>query len=249
MKKIIFASTISLLLFVFISSCTKTINNTTPVATGTLTGFVTTLDQYGYRVAADASGVTVSLNNGANTATDANGKYEFDSLKSGNYTATYSQTGYGTNMAIDFNFIGGGTTIRSASISRIPSFQLFNVTDSTTSTGNNGPGVFIKGMDTVDNNARSVAVFVGSNALVSSAPANFLVADVAGTIKAGQGTFSVFISSRVFSDAGLPSGSTAYLAVYPISASTTSYADPATGRNVYTSVSALPSATLSVVVP
>ena len=247
MKKIIFSSAVMALLF--INSCTKTINNTTPVSTGTLTGFVTTLDQYGYRVAADASGVTISLNNGASATTDANGKYEFDSLKSGNYTATYSKAGYGTNMAIDFNFIGGGTTIRSTSISRIPSFQLYGVTDSTTTTGNNGPGVFVKGIDTADNNARALAVFIGSNSLVSFAPASFLVADVAGVIKAGQGTFSTFISSRVFYDAGLPSGSTAYLAVYPISATTTSYADPATGKNVYTSVSASPSATLSVIVP
>jgi hypothetical protein len=93
------------------------------------------------------SGVTVSLNNGATTTTDANGKYEFDSLKSGNYTATYCKAGYGTNMAIDFNFIGGGTTLSgSASIGQDPSqFQLYNVTDSTTTAGNNGPGVLSKG--------------------------------------------------------------------------------------------------------
>jgi hypothetical protein len=199
-------------------------------------------------VAGDGAGVIVALNNGLTTTTDANGKYEFDSLKSGNYTATYSKTGYGTNMTIDFNYIGGGTTIRNISLARIPSFQLYNVNDTVETTANNGRGILIRGIDTADVNARSFAVFGSSSATVSSSPANFVFSNINGTVKAGQGVFNLFLTARELYDAGLNSGSVAYLAVYPISGNT-SYADPATGRNVYTSVSASPSIVLTVTVP
>jgi hypothetical protein len=251
MKKTLLPLSIIVMIAMLIGSCTKNTTNTitAPVTTGTLEGFVTTLDQYGYKVDADYSGVAVTLNNGATTTTDATGKYEFDSLKSGNYTATYTKTGYGTNMGIDFNFIGGGTTIRNVTMSRIPSFQLYNVNDTIETTVANGPGILIRGIDTIDINARAFSVFGSASSGVSSAPASYIYSNTNGVVKAGQGIFSLFITSRELNEAGLTSGSTAYLAVYPISYSTTSYADPSTGRNVYTSVSASPAVILTVVVP
>ena len=238
-----------------LSGCTKTgpqgpTGPAGPALTGTLEGYVATLDQYGFRVTGDQSGVVVKIDDAAGDSvmTDITGKYTFSNLSTGSYNLTYSKANYGVFKAIDFGFVGGGTTLRNASISQFPVFTLSNITD-TIETVSGTVGVLIRGAATADATARSFAVFVGTSPVVSPNPANFTFANTGGTVKAAFSTWSQFISTREFYDAGLNSGTTVYLAIYPLASGSTSYTDLATGKPVYTALSPNPSQVLTVVIP
>lgn len=246
---------ISLIAIVFaISSCSK--NGATgpqgpagPLSTGALTGFVTTYDQYGFKVLGDLGGVTVHISDSTadSTTTDATGKYTFASLKTGIYNITYSKPGYATVLAQDYSFLGGGTLIRNASISKYPSFSVANVVSLDTTIATD-PGMIVRGTDTADQVARTFIVFGGSSSTVSSTPGSYIYANT-GTIKAGLSTWNLFITSQELHDNGLASGTTAYFVVYPISTGSPTYVDPSTGRTVYTAISSIPSTVLTVTIP
>jgi hypothetical protein len=244
MKNLLFTSLLSLAIIFSISSCSKT----SPALSGTLTGFVTTYDQYGFKVLSDISGVSVHISDGAHdsSTTNASGQYTFSNLSTGSYNISYSKAGYGTVNAYDYGFTGGGTLNRNASISKIPSFSLYNVTD-TIETVSTELGVLIRGVDTADQVARSFTVFGSASSAVSSSPGSYTYANT-GTIKAGQTTWSLFITSEELHENGLASGSTVYFMVYPYSTGAPTYADPTTGRTTYTALGT-PATVLSIVIP
>ena len=261
MKKTLLPLSVVIILAVLISSCTKTgpqgpsgptgpSGTTGPNLMGTLEGYVSTFDQYGYKVTSDQGGVLVKIDDAANDSatTDASGKYTFSNLATGTYNLTYSKANYGTFKAVDFGFVGGGTTLRNASLSQFPTFSLTAVND-TIETIAGTPGVLVRGTATADASTRSYAVFVSSSSSVSSNPANFTFANTNGTIRATNTNWGVFISSRELYDAGLNSGTTAYLAVYPIATGTPTYTDLSTGRAIYTAISASPAQVLTVTIP
>ena len=247
--------TITIILAVFaMSSCSKTgpagpQGPAGPLATGTLTGYVSTFDQYGFKVMGDLGGVTVHISDSTadSTVTDASGKYTFSNLKTGIYNMTYSKPGYATMPAQDLSFLGGGTIIRNASISRYPSFSIFNLIaiDTTIATD---PGVLVRGIDTADQVARTFIVFGSASNTVSSAPGSYAYVNT-GTIKAGSGGWNLFIPSQDLHDNGLTSGTTAYFVAYPIATGSSTYIDLGTGKTVYTAISATPSSVLTVTVP
>ena len=236
-----------------ITSCTKTgpagpTGPSGPTLTGSITGFVTTYDQYGFKVAADQSGVMLILDNPLDTAyTDASGKYTFNNIQTGTYSYTISRAGYSTTRVQDLGCAGGGATLRNVGINRPPYFGLVAVNDTIENTIANGPGILVRGTDTADTSPRTFIIFANSASTVSSTPANFIYYN-SGTIKAGATSFALYITSRELNDAGIASGSTVYLAVYPVSTGLISYTDLATGRAFITSVGTTPTA-LSAIVP
>ena len=254
MKKSFFLLTVCTALILSISSCTKTgpqgpSGPSGPVLTGALTGFVTTYDQYGFKVLGDLAGVTIHVSDSSSdsTVTDATGKYTFTNLKTGVYNLTYSKPGYATVTALDYGFVGGGTLNRNASISKYPSFLVYNVASVDTTIATD-PGMIVRGTDTMDQVARTFIVFGSNSPAVSSTPGSFIYANT-GTIRAGQGTWNLFITSQELHDNGLASGTTAYFVVYPISTGSPTYTDPATGRTVYTAIGSVPSSILTVTIP
>jgi hypothetical protein len=244
MKKIFTFSILSVILFFTISSCSK--NGATP--TGTLTGFVTTYDQYGFKILGDLAGVTVHISDSTkdSTVTNSAGAYTFNNLKTGIYTLTYSARGFAPVTAYDYSFPGGGTLIRNQSISLYPSFPLYRPTiiDTTIATD---PGVLIRGTDTANQLARTFIIFGGSASPVSATPGHYVYENT-GTIQANAGGWSIFITSQELTDAGLAAGSTAYFVVYPYSTGAPTYQDLTTGQTVYTAIGT-PSTVLSIVVP
>jgi hypothetical protein len=253
MKNIFLNSTIALILLFSISSCTKTGSTGAtgpagPLSTGTLTGYVTTLDQYGYKLNSSLAGVTIHVSDSTkdSTTTSATGAYTFNNLRTGIYTLTYSAPGFAPVVANDYSFLGGGTVLRNQSISAYPSFSLFGVND-TIEVSAGDTGVLIRGIDSVNGVARTFIVFAGTASTVSASPGSYSYVNTA-TIKAGAGTFSLFIASQALYDAGLPLGSTAYFVAYPISTGAPTYVDPATGQTVYTAIGT-PNTALGVVVP
>ena len=219
-----------------------------PVLTGSLTGYITAYDQYGFKVAADQSGVLLTIDNTTDSAiTDGSGKYTFANLQTGTYSMSISKSGYASNRVQDFGYVGGGTTLRNASISRPPYFGLVNLNDTIENTIANGPGILIRGTDTADTTPRSFIVFGNTSSTVSSAPTNFMFYN-SGTIKAGFSAFSLYVTSRELNEAGIASGSTVYFAVYPIASAQLSYTDLATGRPFFIAIGTTPT-TLSAIVP
>ena len=253
MKKTFTTITLSIIIAFAISSCSK--NGATgpqgpagPLSTGTLTGFVTTYDQYGFKLETSLAGVTVHISDSTkdSTVTNSAGAYTFSNLKTGVYTITYSAPGFGTEVANDYSFLGGGTIVRNQALSIIPSFSLFNTTiiDTTIATDN---GVLIRGTDTANGVARTYIVFGNTSSSVSSAPGNYVYANT-GTIKAGAGAWGLFMSSQELIDAGMPAGSTGYFVVYPYATGQPTYIDLTTGKTVYTALGA-PTAAFSVTIP
>lgn len=240
-------------LILIISSCSKTgpqgaTGLAGPLATGTLTGYVNTFDQYGFRLNTAQSGVTVHISDSTadSTLTNASGQYTFANLKTGIYNLTYAAPGFAPIAANDYSFLGGGTIYRNQSLSKYPTFSVFNVTSIDTTIATD-LGVLIRGNDTADLAARSVIVFGSTSSGVSSAPANYTYVNT-GTIKAGLTSWNLFINSQDLHDSGLPSGSTVYFVVYPYSTGAPTYVDQATGKTVYGAVGT-PSTVFSVVIP
>ena len=249
MKKYFVLTVVSAALIFTISSCSKT-GPASPLSTGSLEGYVTILDQYGFKVTNTNSNLNTGKVNIASLNTTANanstGFYNFPTLKTGVYTLLYSDTGCGSVLVNDYSFLGGGTIVRNQTLSLIPSFSLFNVTD-TIVTFSTDTGVAIRGIDSVNGVARTFIVFGGTASTVSSTPGTYVYANT-GTIKAGLGTFSLFMTSQELHDAGLASGSTAYFTVYPYSTGQPTYVDLLTGKTVYTALGT-PSQVLQVVIP
>ena len=254
MKQRLSLLTLFIAIIFTISSCTKTgpqgpSGPSGPLLTGALTGFVTTYDQYGFKVLGDLQGVVVHISDSTSdsTVTDATGKYTFANLKTGVYNLTYSKPGYATVTALDYGFVGGGTLNRNAAISRYPSFSVFNVASIDTTIATD-PGMIVRGNDTADQVARTFIVFGSNVSTVSSTPGNYIYANT-GTIKAGQSSWNLFITSQELHDNGFASGSQAYFVVYPISTGSPTFVDPSTGRTVYTAIGSVPSTVLTVTIP
>jgi hypothetical protein len=250
MNKILLSLAAATALIFGINSCSKTgpTGPAGPLSTGTLTGFVTVYDQYGFKVLGDLSGATVSIPGqaGDTGTTNPAGAYAINNLKTGIYNLVYSQTGCGTVLANDVSFLGGGTINRNQTLSLIPSFSLFgaNIIDTVEATDS---GVLIRGVDTVNSVARTFIVFAGSASTVSSTPSTYVYENT-NTIKAGGGAWSLFIPSQALIDAGLPAYSMAYFVVYPYSTGQATYVDLSTGKTVFPALGT-PTTVLSVLVP
>ena len=109
MNKYFAAVLLPVVLIFTISSCTKTgpEGPAGPLSTGTLTGYITIYDQYGYKVPGDISGVSVSIPGlaGDTITTTAAGAYTFNNLKTGIYNLVYARPGCGTVLANDVSFL------------------------------------------------------------------------------------------------------------------------------------------------
>jgi hypothetical protein len=251
MKKAFIIPLLFVALMAGISSCSKTgpAGPAGPLSTGTLTGYITIYDQYGFKVPGDLSGVSVSITGiaGDTSTTNAAGLYTINNLKTGVYNLVYARAGCGTVLANDYGFLGGGTIYRNQAMSFIPTFSLFYV-DDTTETYLSDTGVLIRGIDTIYGAARQYIIFGSNLAGVSSTPGTYQYNSAVQTIKAGAGTFSAFLTSQELADAGLTTGTVADFVVYPYATNQPTYIDPATGKTVYTALGT-PSQDIIVVIP
>ena len=217
--------------------------STGPNLSGNITGFVWLYDQYGTRIFTNLNKVSVSIDNTTiSVKTDSTGKYTFNSLTTGIYTITSSDSLYGMEKAPQQQFVGGGNINKDFKLSQIPIFTLATCVAIDTVPG----GVnYVKVRGTVtatDTKSREFVAFVSSSTSVSSAPANYLLIYNA-TIKANATGFSVSIPATDLYGAGFTSGSSVYFAVYPAAANfnTSSFwEDYTTGRNYYTAIGSTP---------
>ena len=233
------------LVIIFLNSCTKKSNTTVqeyPALPQNVEGFVFLHNEFGQFQQSNA-GVTVYLDSTSFTATtDTAGKFTLPNVPAGNYTITYSKSGYGTYKSSYSDFLGGETY-------QLPTTNLYAM-PTTTVTG------LATQPDTINNNSfikvsgklnppgsvaepRNIILFAGSYASVS--PNNYTQSVITTSYDT---SFSIILNAYPYFSAG----QTIYYVVYGISGSST-YKDNATGKMVFSAMGATPSNVTSAVAP
>jgi hypothetical protein len=238
------------LVIILLNACTKTgpqgaEGTSGPSFTGSLSGHVILTNQYGIPVdtGISYSSVRVVLYNSNNSVVDSmnvksSGIYSIPNVTTGIYTLAFRDTGYGQGLNEGFQYVGpGNLEIANKGLVHTPNFNILKViVDSVYHSQ-----AVVSMLDTIapDTKARNIAIFIGANPAVSSAPANYLVV-YNYTIPANTNKFTVKIPFTTIYDAGINSGSTAYFAIYGagyLYASSSEYIDYVTGRTIYNALS------------
>ena len=211
-----------------------------PAYVGKITGFISLFDQYGTRQLSNQAGISVKImESGKTTQTDSNGKYELDSLSTGNYSLQISDAAglYGQDQINQLELVSG-TVNRDVKLSQKPSFSLASLNAVDTIIQGTSYVRLMGTMSASDTRARTVSIFVGNTNATSSAPPNYLL-NISKTIPANVINFNQLIPTADFNGAGLTTGSTAYFAAYPAATNyttTSSYEDLNNGRLVYNAI-------------
>ena len=215
-----------------------------PTYTGAISGHVTLYDQYGTKVLSGLNAVQLSLSGGATTNPDASGYYMYGGITTGVYNFSGQCSGYGATKINNFQFLAD-TLNRDIKLSAIPNFSPTAIATYPMA-GANGDSLVLT--FNADNRIRSCMIFVNSNATVNGLPANYLIA-YTKSVPANATRVIFTVAKQDLTDAGIASGSTAFFAVYGSAVNDASaYEDLATGKGVYTALSAAP-VTGSAIVP
>ena len=205
--------------------------------TGSITGFVRLLDQYGNSIYTNLSGATVTLDGTSfTTTTNVDGKFTFTNVPAGTYSITVTKTGYGTEK-LPWVSLNGGVNpayVGSIKLSKIPDFNVASVSASAS-----GTSIVISG--TVNGSTtykRTVGIFIGTTSTVSASTANYIAFEN-DAVAAGSNIFSATINAQQLTNMGFVSGNTVYVAVYSINAdngNASTITDITNGRKQYTAI-------------
>ena len=269
-KTFIKISALSISLLVLATACTKTgatgpagptgasgaTGSTGPNLSGNLVGFVSLYDAAGAKILTSSSlkGDSVTLTNNATNAvmkvaTDSTGKYMFSNITTGNYNLSYSKTGFGTLLASDVQFTGGGNLFRNAALSQIPAITVttFAAKDSTTNPTIRAGDTIVKSEKYIALSGTIPATTGGSEIIIYVSNPGGISASNSLTnfsnyytiaVKPGATTYSLLVPTSDLYDLNFTSGNTAYFEAYVIGASTgsSSYVDLSTGKTVFTAI-------------
>jgi len=256
MNKIKTSLIISIFALLLFSACSKEQGPqgpSGPSLSGTFVGFVTLYDQYG-DVMSNDSGVLVSVvGKNISATTNANGRYILPGLTTGVYDFTFTKVGYGSAKTISQNFVGGDTqflgTIKT--MSQIPNFSVTGLSLLPVTTKNplNNYIKIAGSVNATDTKDRKVIFFVSNQNNVSYLPANYMYTATA-TILADSTNFTFDAIDLTLYQAGLPSGSTAYVAAYASAYQNTSSSvfDINTGRTLFNAINTSGSSS-SIIMP
>ncbi len=197
-----------------------------PSYTGTITGFITSYDQYGTKVTTNLSTIKVTIDNTTvSTKTDATGKYTINNLNTGNYTLTITDTTgvYASTKLQEIQLVSG-TVEHDVKLSAIPNFTIQNFAAKDTTIGTTNYIKLTVYPTTTDPHTRTVAAWFNNTSTVTSSPESSLGV-YAITIKANAATGTLLIFQSDFSDVGFNSGATVYFMGYAAAANFTSSSD------------------------
>ena len=220
-----------------------------PILSGNIKGYVDLFDSYG-DLATNASNVYVSVPGiSAVDSTSTNGMYT-KNLTTGTYELDFTKSGYGAVKIISLNFVGGGTQYIANHIqmTQAPVYSLSAI-NSATVAGQNAITLTVT-PSSADTKARKVICFIGTNSSVSYLPTNytgFVIVNIPANATSGTGS----ISTTIAYEAGIPSGSSVYIAAYPIAVNNNAsiYSDVSTGKTIYNNINFSSSVTTNVIVP
>jgi hypothetical protein len=222
-----------------------------PLLSGNVKGYVDLFDAYG-DLAANASNVYVTVPGiSVVDSTSTNGMFT-KNLTTGTYELDYTKSGYGTAKIISLNFVGGGTQYITNHIqmTQPPVYSLSAINSSTATVAGQIAVTLTVTPSIADTKARKVICFIGTNSSVSYLPTNytgFVIVNIPANATSGVGS----ISTTIAYESGIPSGSSAYIAAYPIAVNNTAsiYSDISTGKTIYNNINFSSSVTTNVIVP
>jgi len=247
-KNVLFAVLAVAVLF---CSCTKQVTGPEgpagPSYTGSITGFITLYDQYGVKLIGKNPSLKVSIDNTTKVCyADSIGLYSFAGLYTGSYTLSIADTAksspvfFGPSKVFNIALLTGQSN-HDVKLAAIPGFNLTSAVAVDTALAALNY-VKIRGLVSPDTKARELVIFVGSDSLVSSAPANYLLT-YSTAINANASKFSTNIAVTDLYDAGFVSGSKVYIMLYSAAvgfASESEYEDLNTGKIVYNAIGTAP---------
>ena len=203
----------------------------------------------------DHAGITVSINgDSVSTTTNSNGSWIISDLKTGTYTFTFSNPGFGTMKVFGRRLIGGYQSLDDVSLYPVP---LYTITLSTDSVSSDGFGVYLYGFFSGPVPLTPcLHLFFGKNKNVSSDPAGYiydLAMDIEGALENVE--FEIVFPAEIFISNGFHAGDTAYVGAYTdclLAQSYNSnakifYTDPNTDQKIYPNLNPARSNILSFV--
>ncbi len=225
-----------------------------PVLTGTVSGHVILYDIYGGILGESKAGAKALLYNSSNVVVDSvncdsTGSYTINSVSTGIYTLAFKDTNFGQELHEDLEFTGGGTLNVDGKMSRVPNFNITGI--NADSINHTTQMAVINCAVTSSVRLRTIVIFIGNSASVSSNPANYLIS-VSANIAINKSNVVVNIPLGTLYSAGFNSGSSAYFAIYGAAvnySSTSSYEDYNTTRNIYNAITPTSYAPFSLVLP
>ena len=218
-----------------------------PLLQGNLIGYAY-LNNENYNIAiTDYRGILVTIDGTTLSATtDSTGKWEIDNVETGIHDFEFYKNGYGRTKLVRYAFVGGGDAlVNQVTLGQLPTFDVSTIT-----TAISGATVTVSGQitNTVPNYIRYVYIFFGKTNQVSSNPANyFVVTSWPVTNNTNTYTSGTYFNTAWFSNYGLVSGDTVYVAAYARGGSSNSYTDFETQRYYYTDLSTTPKGTFFVI--
>lgn len=215
--------------------------------TGNLFGFVAPFDEYGNAI--PKNGVSVTLEGvtpAATVTTDANGRYEFTSLRNGTYNLAFNRSGLALVRRLGVAHVGGDqpTFLGTSSISAPSTTTVGPVSVTNVSSAGVSLSIPFSNPGMPAGNFARFAIYASANSGTTAANGTLLT-----TFSSSTSPLNVTFSKATFNSAGFASGTTVYVVVYGAPAVLTGYNDPLTGRVVYNGLTAVSSNQVAITVP
>jgi len=218
--------------------------------TGNIVGFVSAFDEAGNVLPKAGVSVTVDGVTPAITATsDASGHYELPTVRNGTYNLSYTRADLSTYRQLSVAHVGGdqptylgaatltqASSTRASNLTAVASpatgsaFLQFNLTNSVLGAGAN----------------KRYVIYIGSSASVTSATG--LLYDNT-TYYASANTLAETLTRAKLNALGFATGTPVYAIIYGLAWNYSTYTDPATGRIMFSGLSATPSNAAAFIVP
>jgi len=217
-----------------------------PVATGSISGYVSAYDENG--VAAAKSGTVVSVDNSSPqlaATTDASGKFELPAVPTGTYNLTFARPGFGTFRRIGVGHLGGpeATFLANTVLAQASGTAVTGLL-ATGPLPNGNFAVDVAAANPTPGAAYRVAVFVSATPGVTAGTGTLL-----GVFVLNAATQTLSLTKRDLNGAGVASGSHVYAVAYGAPANNPAYVDPGTGRAVYPALNPNASPVIDFVAP
>ncbi len=214
-----------------------------PSYTGSISGHVMLFDKYGSPVIGGytsakltLASATTTVSNGGAATPDNSGYYIYSSVKTGSYSITATNSGYGSKIINNVDFVLGNLN-QDIQISAIPDSFITGFHAQSSAVGLYDSLNFSYAADP---RVRNAILFVNSKASVGNLPANYLLKYVV-QIPANTPGVKFMIPQQDLLNAGLATGAKVYFAAYSYVIDDKSvYEDLATGKSVYNAVYPVP---------
>ena len=204
---------------------------------------------------ADHEGLRISTHGDSiSTTTTSDGRWDMSNLKTGIYTFTFSNPGFGTMKVFGKNLIGGYQTIDDVSLYPVPLYTVSLTADSVSA---DGFGLYLCGIFSgpVPKDP-CLHLFFGKNQNVSSDPFTYTydyALNIGGAMENIE--FEVVFLAELFTNNGFNPGDTVYVGAYTDCLLATSYnsdarifyLDPITDKRIYPNLNPLKSNVLKAV--